>query len=74
MPQKKQDELESRIAELEALNTHQAQTIDELSLMVSKQWDKIDKLDTKLGALVMRFLSLEENAGPAHENTKPPHY
>lgn len=74
MPQNKQEELESRVTELEALNTLQAQTIDELSLMISKQWDKMDKLETKVSALVTRFLSLEESAGPAHENTKPPHY
>ncbi|MBL1406213.1 MAG: SlyX family protein [Rhizobiales bacterium] len=74
MPKNNNENIESRLAELEMLNTHQAQTIDELSLMVSKQWDKIDVLETKMSALVTRFLSLEENAGPAHENTKPPHY
>lgn len=74
MPPKEQNDLEYRLAELEELNTHQAQVIDDLSLMVSKQWDKIDKLETKVSALVARFLSLEESNGPAPENTKPPHY
>lgn len=74
MSQNNKDNIESRLAELEMLNTHQAQTIDELSQMITKQWDKIDRLETKMSALVTRFLSLEESAGPAHENTKPPHY
>lgn len=67
-------EIEAQIAELEALSTHQAQTIDDLSIMVSKQWDKIDKLEAKVGALVERFLALEDNTSPAPENTRPPHY
>lgn len=74
MPLKKQEDVEYRLAELEALNTHQAQVIDDLSLMVSKQWDKIDRLEAKVTALVTRFLALEENTGSAPENTKPPHY
>lgn len=67
-------EVEARIAELESLSTHQAQVIDDLSIMVSKQWDKIDKLESKVGALVDRFLALEDNTSPAPENTRPPHY
>ncbi len=67
------DNLE-RITQLEELVSHQAKTIEELSAMVARQWDELDKAKRKLDALTKRFLDLEEATAPGIEVTKPPHY
>lgn len=66
-------ELEARIVDLEIQVTHQATTIDDLSQMVSKQWDSIDRLTRQIRNLQEAIVELEENA-PAPANQKPPHY
>lgn len=66
--------LYQNITQLEELVAHQTIMIEDLSTTVAKQWDQMDKMRIKLDALTTRFLNLEDASGPAHENTKPPHY
>ena len=65
---------DERITALEETVSHQSVMIDDLSKLVSDQWKQIDRMQHKLDTLTSRFLNLEETVGPAHENTKPPHY
>lgn len=67
MPADRLTTLEIRIAE-------QERTIEELSEQVADQWQVIERQQKKLDALTDRFLALEEQAAPAHEATKPPHW
>ncbi len=66
-------ELESRVVDLEIQITHQANTIDDLSQMVSRQWEMIDRLSRQVTLLQDTLVELEENIGPPG-NEKPPHY
>jgi SlyX protein len=66
-------ELESRVVDLEIQITHQANTIDDLSQMVSRQWEMIDRLSRQVTMLQDTLVELEENIGPPG-NEKPPHY
>ena len=63
-----------RLTALEILNAEHEKTIDELSTQIAEQWKVIDRLNAKLNALTERFLTLEEQAAPGHESTKPPHW
>ncbi|WP_319411121.1 SlyX family protein [uncultured Cohaesibacter sp.] len=66
-------ELESRVVDLEIQITHQANTIEDLSQMVSRQWDIIDRLTRQVTMLQDTLVELEENMPPP-SNEKPPHY
>lgn len=63
-----------RLTGLEIRAAEQDKTIEELSGQVAEQWKVIDKMQKKLDALTERFLTLEEQATPAIEATKPPHW
>lgn len=63
-----------RIIKLEELAAHQAQTIEDLSSELTKQWNTVDQLQKKLDRLVERFSALEEASFEAPAITKPPHY
>jgi SlyX protein len=63
-----------RLTTLEVRSTQQEKTIEELSDQIAEQWKVIDRLQKKLDALTNRFLSLEEQAAPSIEATKPPHW
>lgn len=65
---------ESRLIGLEARAVEQEHVIEELSGQIAEQWKVIERLQKKLDALTERFLSLEEQAAPGHEITKPPHW
>jgi SlyX protein len=65
---------ETRLTKLEITVAHQAQTIDEMSAVITDQWQTIDRMQKKLEALGSRFVALEEQAGAPPENTKPPHW
>ena len=67
------EELEERVVDLEIQITHQSGTIEELSEMVSRQWETIDRLSRKVKLLQHALGELEESAGPP-ANQKPPHY
>ena len=67
------EEWAERIVDLEIQITHQSTTIEDLSEMVSKQWDVIDKLSRQVKLLQDAMLELEDQVGPP-ANQKPPHY
>ncbi len=51
----------------------QGQALNELSDIVNRQWQEIEQLKRKLTHAHDRIVTLEE-AAPAAENEKPPHY
>jgi SlyX protein len=63
-----------RLTTLEIRSAEQDKTIEELSGQIGEQWKVIDRLSKKLDALTERFLTLEEQAAPGHEITRPPHW
>jgi len=63
-----------RLTTLEIRATEQEKTIEELSGQIAEQWTVIERQQKKLDALTARFLALEEQAAPAIEATKPPHW
>lgn len=63
-----------RLVALEIRAAEQENTIEELSGQLAEQWKAIDRLTRKLDTLTKRFLSLEEQAVPGHEITRPPHW
>lgn len=67
------EKLEERVVDLEIQLAHQTKTVEELSDMVSNQWDIIDRMKRKLKMLEDAMVELEDNAGPP-ANQKPPHY
>lgn len=69
-----EENLEERVVDLEIQITHQATTIDDLSEMVSKQWQMIDRLQRQIGALKEAVAELEEGGEAPAANKKPPHY
>ncbi|MCV6576127.1 MAG: SlyX family protein [Cohaesibacter sp.] len=69
-----EEKLEERIVDLEIQITHQATTIDELSDMVARQWDMIDRLGRQVGMLKGALAELEEGMEAPAANKKPPHY
>lgn len=64
---------QERIVDLEIQVTHQATTIEDLSQMVARQWDEIDKLSRQIRQLYNTITELQESGGPP-ANQKPPHY
>ena len=64
---------EERLAELEIQLAHQGRSIEELSDMVSKQWEMIDRMSRQIRSLKDALVELEDNSAPA-ANQKPPHY
>ena len=68
------DDTENRLIDLETIATHQAKVIEDLSTLVSEQWQTIDKMQKKLEALITRFHSFEDQAAAPTESTKPPHW
>lgn len=68
-------DLEKRLIDLELKFMEQEQTLQDLSELVSNQWDHIEKLQTKLTAAHTRIISLEESLpSEGGDVEKPPHY
>ncbi|MEM6461540.1 MAG: SlyX family protein [Pseudomonadota bacterium] len=65
---------ENRIARLEEHIAHQANTIDELSEQLARQWKIVEKIQNKQEKLIERFLALEAQSANTAPVTKPPHY
>ncbi len=65
---------DSRLTKLETTVEHQANTIDEMSAVITEQWQTIERMQRKLDALASRFIALEEQTDQGSENTKPPHW
>lgn len=68
-----EDNTTERLDALEAIVAEQQQIIDELSEMVTRQWDVIEQQKHKLAEMTDHLQDLEETrSGPA--NQKAPHY
>ncbi|MBE7637622.1 hypothetical protein GUA87_12275 [Sneathiella sp. P13V-1] len=65
---------EERLVKLEMTIAEQDQTIQDLSDMVNRQWQEIEKLQLKLKQTHSRVVSLEENIPTGGQDEKPPHY
>ena len=65
---------EDRVARLEMIVAEQERTIEDLSGQIAEQWTVVEKLRRKLDLLTVRFLAVEEQAGPDVPVTKPPHW
>ncbi len=68
-----EDNTTQRLDALEAIVAEQQQIIDELSEMVTRQWDFIEQQKHKLAEMTDHLHDLEEaRSGPADQ--KAPHY
>lgn len=67
-------EIDARLVALEMSAAHQAEVIEELSALITDQWQTIERLQKKLDAVAARFVAMEELDGAPPENTKPPHW
>ncbi|WP_350333057.1 SlyX family protein [Coralliovum pocilloporae] len=67
------EQLEARIDSLEITIADQQKTIDDLNEMVTRQWDTLKQFEREILKLSGQIELLEE-ASPAPENQKPPHY
>jgi SlyX protein len=70
------DDLALRVAELETRAEHQDKTIEDLSEMVSSQWQAIDALKQQILRQKDRLAEIEA-AGPGtkpEDEPPPPHY
>lgn len=65
---------DDRITELEIRYQEQVALTDDLSAIVAKQQDAIDKLERRLDVLVTRFVVVEEQVQPDIPVDRPPHY
>ena len=64
-----------RFLEIESTLTYQEQQIQDLSDMVSQQWQEIDRLKKHLSRAAARLENLENPAEmPSIADEKPPHY
>lgn len=65
------DDNDERLTDIEMTLAHQEQTIHELSDLVHKQWDEIERLKR----LVQRLDETKADADPSDEaDRRPPHY
>ena len=67
------DELATRLHDLESRLAWQDDTIDRLNTVISQQWEVVDRLAQRLGALEERVRESEASGG-APADTPPPHY
>jgi SlyX protein len=65
---------DDRTTTLEIRTMEQDRAIEDLSGQIAEQWKVVERIQKKLDTLTERFLALEEQAAPAHEATKPPHW
>lgn len=68
------DDVQERLETLEINHAHQAQTLEDLSQMVTRQWDMIDRLTRQIKYLNEAMLELEDARDGPPANQKPPHY
>ena len=69
-----QTELRARIDALEAHITHQDLAFEELSEVVTKQWDKISDLARKLEWFQSKLQEKEDVRDRVADDAPPPHY
>ena len=66
---------EERLVDIEVKLAHQDQLLIELNDVITKQQEKIMKLEELCGSLVERVRSIGESLpGDASQDERPPHY
>jgi SlyX protein len=65
-------DLNTRIIELETRSAEQQLTIDELSDMIARQWQKIDEMTALTKSMRGKIQTLEERL--PEDDVPPPHY
>jgi SlyX protein len=65
---------EEKITQIEEVLMHQAEQINALSEMVTRQWDEIDLLKRHIKKLQGSISELNESQGVPAADQKPPHY
>ena len=75
---------ERKLTGIEETLAHQEQRISDLSEMVTRQWEEIDRLKARMGHLLDKVDYLEQNTGKSETaglsvtevaaRNKPPHY
>lgn len=68
------DNNDERFAVLELKMMDQEQMVQEMSDMLNKQWEEIERLRAKLTSAQDRLMSLEESLPASSDAEKPPHY
>ncbi|MEH6402059.1 MAG: SlyX family protein [Sneathiella sp.] len=68
------EKIEDRLNSLELQAMEQDLMVQDLSEMVNKQWDEIERLKAKLSVASERIVSLEDNLSTPDASQKPPHY
>ncbi len=68
------DDLIARIVALETRVAHQDSTIEELNTIVTKQWQRIDRLNRDIANLVDRLKEFGNRPDPLNPEPPPPHY
>ena len=69
------DDLEDRVIDLETHLAHQGATVQDLSDMIARQWDVIDRMVKKVERLEDRIRILEADVETVMpEEPPPPHY
>ncbi|MEZ0260917.1 MAG: SlyX family protein [Alphaproteobacteria bacterium] len=65
---------EEKITKIEEVLMHQAEQINALSEMVTRQWDEIDLLKRHIKKLQGTLSELGDSQGVPAADQKPPHY
>lgn len=68
------EKIEERLNSLELQLMEQDLIVHDLSDMVNKQWQDIERLNAKLSVASQRIVTLEENLPSSDGSQKPPHY
>jgi len=68
------ENIENRLNSLELQAMEQDLIVQDLSDMVNKQWEEIERLKAKLTVASERIGSLEDNLPTSDTPQKPPHY
>ena len=68
------EKIEDRLNSLELQAMEQDLIVQDLSDMVNKQWDEIERLKAKLSVASERIITLEDNLPTSNATQKPPHY
>ena len=69
------DKMEERIQALEEMVAHQDATIQDLSDVISKQWDSLQSYSVVVERLKARMSDIEDSVEQTPEaNVKPPHW
>lgn len=64
----------NRLIELELKIVHQEKALEDLSDMVTRQWQVIDRLERELRRLGEQLVDLEDSGKATPKDVPPPHY